>query len=151
MWIVYGFLIMDAYIHTYGYRYIKAYIRHIHIFSLQSMPCYAAHLSFSFPRPGQNLWFTYRSQKDLDGLLKSLHPQGIRESWLKAEIKKRYDDISRAIIQVCAYFWVSLGSGVLTFWLWMIHWDFSKFGWLCFKSVIWLSDWNLVTWAEVIF
>ncbi|CAG5121191.1 unnamed protein product, partial [Candidula unifasciata] len=53
----------------------------------------------SFPRPGQNLWFTYRSQKDLDGLLKSLHPQGIRESWLKAEIKKRYDDISRVIIQ----------------------------------------------------
>ncbi|XP_055899439.1 tyrosine-protein kinase BAZ1B-like [Biomphalaria glabrata] len=52
----------------------------------------------STPHPGQNMWFTYRSQKDLDGLLKALHPQGIRESLLKAEIKKRYDDISRAII-----------------------------------------------------
>ena len=55
----------------------------------------------SMPHPGQNLWFTYRSQKDVDGLLKSLHPQGIRESLLKKEIKARYDDLLRAIIQVC--------------------------------------------------
>ncbi|XP_005096072.1 tyrosine-protein kinase BAZ1B [Aplysia californica] len=53
----------------------------------------------SAPHSGQNLWFTYKSQKDLDGLLKALHPQGIRESLLKTEIKKRYDDMSRAIIQ----------------------------------------------------
>lgn len=53
----------------------------------------------SMPHPGQNLWFTYRSQKDVDGLLKSLHPQGIRESLLKKEIKARYDDLLRAIIQ----------------------------------------------------
>ncbi|GFR65697.1 tyrosine-protein kinase BAZ1B-like [Elysia marginata] len=53
----------------------------------------------SMPHAGQNLWFTYRSQKDVDGLLKSLHPQGIRESLLKKEIKARYDDLLRAIIQ----------------------------------------------------
>ncbi|XP_059141416.1 tyrosine-protein kinase BAZ1B-like isoform X2 [Physella acuta] len=53
----------------------------------------------SIPHAGQNLWFTYRSQKALDGLLKALHPQGIRESQLKTEIKRRYDDISRAIVQ----------------------------------------------------
>ncbi|GFO01346.1 tyrosine-protein kinase baz1b-like [Plakobranchus ocellatus] len=53
----------------------------------------------SAPHPGQNLWFTFRSQKDVDGLLKSLHPQGIRESLLKKEIKARYDDLLRAIIQ----------------------------------------------------
>ncbi|RUS86394.1 hypothetical protein EGW08_005844 [Elysia chlorotica] len=54
---------------------------------------------WDMPHPGQNLWFTYRSQKDVDGLLKSLHPQGIRESLLKKEIKSRYDDLLRAIIQ----------------------------------------------------
>ena len=50
--------------------------------------------------PGPNLWFTYRSQKDLDTLLATLHPQGIRESLLKSEITKRYDDMNKAIIQV---------------------------------------------------
>nr|KAG5694161.1 hypothetical protein BaRGS_001488 [Batillaria attramentaria] len=49
------------------------------------------------PHSGQNLWFTYTSLKDLDGLLKALHPQGIRESALKAELKKRYADITKAI------------------------------------------------------
>ena len=57
-------------------------------------------LCSSVPRDGQNQWFTYKSQKDLDGLLQTLHPQGIRESLLKNEIKKRYDDINRAIMQV---------------------------------------------------
>lgn len=49
------------------------------------------------PHYGQNLWFTYTSLKDLDLLLSCLHPQGIRESALKAELKKRYVDITRAI------------------------------------------------------
>lgn len=92
-------------IHSHLWIWLHKSIHQAHTYLLltvHAMSC--CYLSFSFPRPGQNLWFTYRSQKDLDGLLKSLHPQGIRESWLKAEIKKRYDDISRAIIQVCAYF-----------------------------------------------
>ena len=49
------------------------------------------------PSQGQNLWFTYNSLKDLDVLLKHLHPQGIREAALKTEIKKRYNEIVRAI------------------------------------------------------
>lgn len=49
------------------------------------------------PCCGQNLWFTYNSLKDLDSLLHTLHPQGIREAALKTEIKKRYQDITRAI------------------------------------------------------
>ena len=49
------------------------------------------------PCCGQNLWFTYNSLKDLDALLHSLHPQGIREAALKTEIKKRYQDFTRAI------------------------------------------------------
>ncbi|CAL1535554.1 unnamed protein product [Lymnaea stagnalis] len=52
----------------------------------------------SVPHPGQNLWFTYRTQKELDALLKALHPQGIRESLLMTEIKRRFDDISQSII-----------------------------------------------------
>jgi bromodomain adjacent to zinc finger domain protein 1B len=43
------------------------------------------------------LWFTYTSLKDLDALLHNLHPQGIREAALRTEIKKRYQDICKAI------------------------------------------------------
>ncbi|XP_013403030.1 tyrosine-protein kinase BAZ1B [Lingula anatina] len=52
----------------------------------------------SFPHSGQNLWFTYDSVKEVDALIESLHPQGIRESNLKAELKKKYQDVCRAII-----------------------------------------------------
>ncbi|PVD33659.1 hypothetical protein C0Q70_04917 [Pomacea canaliculata] len=51
----------------------------------------------TIPHSGQNLWFTYPSVKDLDELLKALHPQGIREGALKVELKKRYADICRGI------------------------------------------------------
>ncbi|KAK6190909.1 hypothetical protein SNE40_002675 [Patella caerulea] len=56
-----------------------------------------AQIAPSFPHVGQNLWFEYDSVKDLDQLIKALHPQGLRESNLKAEITKRYDDITKAI------------------------------------------------------
>ncbi|KAL3841380.1 hypothetical protein ACJMK2_019534 [Sinanodonta woodiana] len=52
----------------------------------------------TFPYPGQNLWFTYESVKDLDALVESLHPQGIREKALKNELKKRYQEVSKAIM-----------------------------------------------------
>ncbi|ESO97816.1 hypothetical protein LOTGIDRAFT_228371 [Lottia gigantea] len=51
----------------------------------------------SIPHYSQNLWYEYDTSKDLDELISSLHRQGIRESELKKEIKKRYDDISKAI------------------------------------------------------
>ena len=37
--------------------------------------------------------------KDVDGLIESLHPQGSRESVLKAELKKKYQDISSAVFK----------------------------------------------------
>ncbi|XP_046339571.1 tyrosine-protein kinase BAZ1B-like [Haliotis rufescens] len=49
------------------------------------------------PRPGQNLWFSCDSVEDLDTLLKALQPRGIRESNLKSEIQKKYDDLSKAM------------------------------------------------------
>ncbi|XP_061178155.1 tyrosine-protein kinase BAZ1B-like isoform X1 [Saccostrea echinata] len=51
------------------------------------------------PKIGQNLWFTYDSVKDLDILIDSLHPQGIRENHLRAELKKRYDIVHKAVIR----------------------------------------------------
>ncbi|XP_078333883.1 tyrosine-protein kinase BAZ1B-like isoform X2 [Crassostrea virginica] len=51
------------------------------------------------PKTGQNLWFTYDSVKELDDLIKDLHPQGIRENHLKAELKKRYDIVHKAVIR----------------------------------------------------
>lgn len=54
---------------------------------------------FRAPKTGQNLWFTYDSVKELDDLINSLHPQGIRENHLKAELKKRYDIVHKAVIR----------------------------------------------------
>ncbi|XP_067654301.1 tyrosine-protein kinase BAZ1B-like [Haliotis asinina] len=51
----------------------------------------------SFPRPGQNLWFTCDTVEDLEALLKALVPMGIRESQLKSEIEKKYDELSKAM------------------------------------------------------
>ncbi|XP_041365624.1 tyrosine-protein kinase BAZ1B-like [Gigantopelta aegis] len=51
------------------------------------------------PHAGQNLWFTFDSVKDLEKLMSSLHPQGARESALRQEVKKNYDNISKNIIQ----------------------------------------------------
>lgn len=51
------------------------------------------------PKTGQNLWFTYDSVKELDDVINSLHPQGIRENHLKAELKKRYDIVHKAVIR----------------------------------------------------
>lgn len=53
----------------------------------------------TFPHVGQNLWFTYDSMKDVDDLIVSLHPQGSRESVLKTELKKKYQDISSAVFK----------------------------------------------------
>lgn len=49
------------------------------------------------PHMGQNLWFTYSTVTEIDELLKKLHPQGYRESLLKEELKKRYDDLSSGL------------------------------------------------------
>lgn len=58
---------------------------------------------FSFPNTGQNLWFVYDTVEELDKLMNSLHPQGVRESALKAEIKKRWDDIVKHFTTVKGY------------------------------------------------
>ncbi|KAM8975165.1 tyrosine-protein kinase BAZ1B isoform 2-T2 [Pelodytes ibericus] len=49
------------------------------------------------PKQGQNLWFLCDTPKELDELLDSLHPQGVRESQLKDRIKLRYQDIMHSI------------------------------------------------------
>ncbi|XP_038053191.1 tyrosine-protein kinase BAZ1B-like isoform X2 [Patiria miniata] len=51
----------------------------------------------TFPKVGQNLWFQYESAKELDTLMEALDNQGIRESALYVEVKKRYQDISKTI------------------------------------------------------
>uniref|UniRef100_A0A665TDK6 Tyrosine-protein kinase BAZ1B n=1 Tax=Echeneis naucrates TaxID=173247 RepID=A0A665TDK6_ECHNA len=45
------------------------------------------------PKQGQNLWFVCDNPADLEELVESLHPQGVRESELKAKIQSRYQDI----------------------------------------------------------
>lgn len=52
---------------------------------------------YRFPHYGQNLWFTYESVKELDKLIECLHNQGYRESQLKAQLKKFYPIITKAI------------------------------------------------------
>ncbi|KAM4699582.1 tyrosine-protein kinase BAZ1B [Discoglossus pictus] len=49
------------------------------------------------PKQGQNLWFVCDTQKDLDELLDSFHPQGVRESQLKERLQNRYQDIMHSI------------------------------------------------------
>ena len=49
----------------------------------------------SWPRPGQNMWMSIDSQEELDSLMKSLCPNGIRESKLHRALEKNYDSIVR--------------------------------------------------------
>uniref|UniRef100_A0A8C6LGJ1 Tyrosine-protein kinase BAZ1B n=1 Tax=Nothobranchius furzeri TaxID=105023 RepID=A0A8C6LGJ1_NOTFU len=49
------------------------------------------------PKQGQNLWFVVDSPAELEELVESLHPQGVRESELKANIQSRYQDILHSI------------------------------------------------------
>ncbi|XP_068173733.1 tyrosine-protein kinase BAZ1B [Antennarius striatus] len=51
----------------------------------------------TIPKQGQNLWFICDSTAELEELVESLHPQGVRESELKAKIKNRYQDILHSI------------------------------------------------------
>ncbi|TDH15017.1 hypothetical protein EPR50_G00026860 [Perca flavescens] len=49
------------------------------------------------PKQGQNLWFVCESTAELEELVESLHPQGVRESELKAKIQSRYQDILHSV------------------------------------------------------
>ncbi|XP_021170469.2 tyrosine-protein kinase BAZ1B isoform X1 [Fundulus heteroclitus] len=49
------------------------------------------------PKQGQNLWFIIDSPAELEELVESLHPQGVRESQLKLKIQSRYQDILHSI------------------------------------------------------
>uniref|UniRef100_A0A3P8TLE1 Tyrosine-protein kinase BAZ1B n=1 Tax=Amphiprion percula TaxID=161767 RepID=A0A3P8TLE1_AMPPE len=49
------------------------------------------------PKQGQNLWFICDNIPELEELVESLHPQGVRESELKAKIQSRYQDIIHSI------------------------------------------------------
>uniref|UniRef100_UPI0009B324AC tyrosine-protein kinase BAZ1B n=1 Tax=Monopterus albus TaxID=43700 RepID=UPI0009B324AC len=49
------------------------------------------------PKVGQNLWFICDSLAELEELVESLHPQGVRESQLKVKIQSRYPDILHSI------------------------------------------------------
>ncbi|XP_053313213.1 tyrosine-protein kinase BAZ1B [Spea bombifrons] len=49
------------------------------------------------PKQGQNLWFLCDTQKELDELVDSLHPQGARESELRDRLRIKYQDIVHSI------------------------------------------------------
>ncbi|KAM9812880.1 tyrosine-protein kinase BAZ1B isoform X1 [Syngnathus typhle] len=49
------------------------------------------------PKQGQNLWFICDSPAELEELMDSLHPHGVRESELKAKIESSYQDIIHSI------------------------------------------------------
>ncbi|XP_057695395.1 tyrosine-protein kinase BAZ1B [Corythoichthys intestinalis] len=49
------------------------------------------------PKQGQNLWFICDSPAELEVLVDSLHPHGVRESELKAKIESSYQDIIHSI------------------------------------------------------
>ncbi|XP_041851499.1 tyrosine-protein kinase BAZ1B isoform X2 [Melanotaenia boesemani] len=51
----------------------------------------------TIPKQGQNLWFIVDTTTELEELVESLHPQGVRESELKAKIQSRYQDIVHSI------------------------------------------------------
>ena len=61
---------------------------------------------FSVPNPGQNLWFVYDTVEELNNFMSCLHPQGVRESALKAEIKKRWEDIVKNFSTVKRYVFI---------------------------------------------
>ncbi|KAJ8402237.1 hypothetical protein AAFF_G00371020 [Aldrovandia affinis] len=49
------------------------------------------------PKRGQNLWFVCDTPRELEELMESLHPQGVRESVLKSKLEYRYQDILHSI------------------------------------------------------
>ncbi|XP_077578695.1 tyrosine-protein kinase BAZ1B [Stigmatopora nigra] len=49
------------------------------------------------PKQGQNLWFICDSPAELEALVDSLHPHGVRESELKAKLESSYQDIIHSI------------------------------------------------------
>uniref|UniRef100_A0A8C9UZS6 Tyrosine-protein kinase BAZ1B n=1 Tax=Scleropages formosus TaxID=113540 RepID=A0A8C9UZS6_SCLFO len=49
------------------------------------------------PNRGQNLWFVCDTQLELEELMESLHPQGVRESELKTHLQFRYQDVLHSI------------------------------------------------------
>ncbi|KAM3875427.1 tyrosine-protein kinase BAZ1B [Diretmus argenteus] len=49
------------------------------------------------PKQGQNLWFVCDNLADIEELVESLHPQGVRESELKAKIQNRYQEIVHSV------------------------------------------------------
>ncbi|MFT7809524.1 tyrosine-protein kinase BAZ1B [Arapaima gigas] len=51
----------------------------------------------SVPKWGENLWFVCDSAEQLDALMESLHPQGVRESELRSRLQYRYQDILHSI------------------------------------------------------
>nr|XP_040045619.1 tyrosine-protein kinase BAZ1B [Gasterosteus aculeatus aculeatus] len=51
----------------------------------------------TIPNQGQNLWFICDNAAELEELVESLHPHGVRESELKAKIQSRYQDILHSV------------------------------------------------------
>uniref|UniRef100_A0A671X536 Tyrosine-protein kinase BAZ1B n=1 Tax=Sparus aurata TaxID=8175 RepID=A0A671X536_SPAAU len=49
------------------------------------------------PKQGQNLWFVCDNPAELDELVESLHPQGVRESELRVKIQNKYQEILHSI------------------------------------------------------
>ncbi|XP_036392567.1 tyrosine-protein kinase BAZ1B isoform X1 [Megalops cyprinoides] len=49
------------------------------------------------PKLGQNLWCICDTPRDLEELVESLHPQGVRESELKSRLQYRYQDILHSV------------------------------------------------------
>uniref|UniRef100_A0A8C1TWH3 Tyrosine-protein kinase BAZ1B n=1 Tax=Cyprinus carpio TaxID=7962 RepID=A0A8C1TWH3_CYPCA len=63
----------------------------------QGAPVPESCIETTVPKQGQNLWFVCDSQKDLDELIESLHPQGVRESELKLRLQVKYQEILHSI------------------------------------------------------
>uniref|UniRef100_A0A673LH24 Tyrosine-protein kinase BAZ1B n=1 Tax=Sinocyclocheilus rhinocerous TaxID=307959 RepID=A0A673LH24_9TELE len=63
----------------------------------QGTPVPESCIETTVPKQGQNLWFVCDSQKDLDELIESLHPQGVRESELKLRLQVNYQEILHSI------------------------------------------------------
>ncbi|KAJ8414503.1 hypothetical protein AAFF_G00037050 [Aldrovandia affinis] len=51
----------------------------------------------TIPKLGQNLWCVCDTTRELEELLESLHPQGVRESELKSRLQYKYQDILHSI------------------------------------------------------
>lgn len=51
----------------------------------------------STPTASQNLWFVYDTQKEIEQLIDCLAEKGIRESWLKKELKVKHTELIKVI------------------------------------------------------